>query len=273
MYTQILYEKKDGVGIISINRPQKHNALTATVLSEIVDVLDHAEHDETVGCILLRGEGKSFSAGYDISDDLEEEKAVSTFDRWTAWHKSDAKRYRLYYFPKPVVCAVKGYCLGGGAELSSLADIVLAAEDTTFALTELKLSIIPLPRMVYACNNVRHAKEMMMLAENFGAEDALRMGLINRVIPNDQLDDEAMRMARRLARLPYEPMQIIKKMCNEVMRIQGFETATEWGADMGLFSMLVKTKMREKFDSIAEREGMKAAFKWSNDYYDGIIDE
>ena len=63
MYTQILYEKKEGVGVISINRPQKHNALTATVLSEIVDVLNHAEHDDDVGSILLRGEGKSFSAG------------------------------------------------------------------------------------------------------------------------------------------------------------------------------------------------------------------
>ena len=74
MYTQILYQKVSGVGIISINRPQKHNALTSTVLSEIVDVLNHAEDDGEVGCILLRGEGKSFSAGYDISDDLDEER-------------------------------------------------------------------------------------------------------------------------------------------------------------------------------------------------------
>lgn len=272
MYTQILYEKKEGVGVISINRPQKHNALTATVLSEIVDVLNHAEHDDDVGSILLRGEGKSFSAGYDISDDLVEEKEVSIFDRWTTWHKSDEKRYRLYYFPKPVVCEVKGHCLGGGIELSSLADIVVAAEDANFSLTELKLSIIPLGRMVYACNNVRYAKEMMMLAENFGSADAMRMGLVNRVVPRERLEAESMRIAKRLARLPGEPMQIIKKMCNDVMRMQGFESATEWGADMALFSQLVKTKMRERFDKIAETEGMRAALKWSNDYYDGKTD-
>lgn len=272
MYTQILYEKKEGVGIISINRPNKHNALTATVLSEIVDVLDCAETDEEVGSILLRGEGESFSSGYDISDDLEEEKAASIFERWVTWHKADSKRYRLYYFPKPVVCEVKGHCLGGGIELSSLADIVVAADDTGFALTELKLSIIPLGRMIYACNNVRHAKEMMMLAEKFTAEDALRMGLVNRVVPRAELEEASMKIAKRLARLPGEPMQIIKKMCNEVMRMQGFETSTEWGADMGLFSMLIKTKMRERFDKIAEKEGMKAAFKWINDYYDGKVD-
>lgn len=241
-------------------------------MSEIVDVLNHAEHDDDVGSILLRGEGKSFSAGYDISDDLVEEKEVSIFDRWTTWHKSDEKRYRLYYFPKPVVCEVKGHCLGGGIELSSLADIVVAAEDANFSLTELKLSIIPLGRMVYACNNVRYAKEMMMLAENFSSADAMRMGLVNRVVPRERLEAESMRIAKRLARLPGEPMQIIKKMCNDVMRMQGFESATEWGADMALFSQLVKTKMRERFDKIAETEGMRAALKWSNDYYDGKTD-
>ena len=107
MYTQILYEKKEGVGVISINRPQKHNALTATVLSEIVDVLNHAEHDDDVGSILLRGEGKSFSAGYDISDDLVEEKEVSIFDRWTTWHKSDEKRYLS------LIHIYIGYCSNG----------------------------------------------------------------------------------------------------------------------------------------------------------------
>lgn len=272
MYTQIKYEKKDGVGVISIDRPKKHNALTATVLSEIVDVLDHAENDDEVGSILLRGEGKSFSAGYDISDDLTEEKESTLFERWTAWHKADGKRYRLYYFPKPVVCEVKGHCLGGGIELASLADIVIAADDTNFALTELKLSLIPVARMIYSCNNVRYAKEMMMLAENFGAEDALRMGLINRIAARDRLEEESMRIAKRLARLPGETMQLIKKMSNDVMRMQGFEAATEWGADMALFSQLVKTKMREKFDAIAETEGMKAALKWSNDYYDSKVD-
>lgn len=272
MYTQILYEKVNGVGIISINRPQKHNALTSTILSEVVDVLDHAEADEEVGCILLRGEGKSFSAGYDISDDLDEERECSIFERWTTWHKSDGKRYRLYYFPKPVVCEVKGHCLGGGIELASLADIVVAADDTNFSLTELKLSLIPVARMIYACNNVRYAKEMMMLAESFCAEDALRMGLINRIVSRDNLEKESMRIASRLARLPGETMQIIKKMSNDVMRLQGFEVATEWGADMALFSQLVKTKMRERFDAIAEKDGMRAALKWSNDYYDGKLD-
>ena len=271
MYTQILYQKVSGVGIISINRPQKHNALTSTVLSEIVDVLNHAEDDGEVGCILLRGEGKSFSAGYDISDDLDEERERTIFERWTTWHRSDSKRYRLYYFPKPVVCQVKGHCLGGGIELASLADIVVAADDTNFSLTELQLSLIPVARMIYACSNVRYAKEMMMLAESFTAEDALRMGLINRVVAKENLEQETMRIAKRLARLPGETMQIIKKMSNDVMRVQGFEVATEWGADMALFSQLVKTKMREKFDEIAERDGMRAALKWSNDYYDGNI--
>lgn len=272
MYSQILYEKKEGVGIISINRPNKLNALTATVLSEIVDVLNNAETDDEVGSILLRGEGKSFSAGYDIGDDLEEEKESSIFERWVAWHKADGKRYRLYYFPKPVVCEVKGHCLGGGIELASLTDIIIAADDTNFALTEIKLSLSPLARMIYACNNVRQAKEMMMLGESFSAEDALRMGLVNRVVPRAELEESSMRVAKRLARLPGETMQLIKKVCNDVMRIQGFETSTELGADMGLLSMLIKTKMRGRFDGIAEKDGMKAAFKWINDYYDGKTD-
>ena len=97
------------------------------------------------------------------------------------------------------------------------------------------------------------------------------MGLINRVVAKENLEQETMRIAKRLARLPGETMQIIKKMSNDVMRVQGFEVATEWGADMALFSQLVKTKMREKFDEIAERDGMRAALKWSNDYYDGNI--
>jgi len=274
MFKAILYEQVGEVAVISLNNPSKLNALDYNTLKEILQVLDLVVDDDNVGSVLLRGEGKAFSSGFDIAADVEEEKSgIDAWKRWTEWMDADARRDRLYNFPKPIVCEIKGYCLGAGYELASLCDILIASDDARIGVTELKLGLTPLARTLYFCNNIHYAKEFLMTGDIFSAQDAHRMGVVNKVVPREELEKESMRIAKRLARLPGGQMRLIKRLCNQALGLQGFNAMNGWGSDIGLMAMLVPPKTRIKFNAMAEEQGIKAAFKWMNDYFDGAIDE
>lgn len=273
MFQEIIYQPIDGVAVVSINRADKLNALNYNVIKEFLEVLEMVRDDDSIGCILLRGEGKAFSSGFDIGEDVEEEqRGFSIWGRWDDQQTADARRDIFFNYPKPTVCEIKGYCLGAGYELAQLADILIAADDCKIGITELKLSLTPLVRSQYFCNNIHLAKEFLMMAEFIGPEDAKRLGIVNRVVPRAELESETMKVAKRLARMPAEPMRMLKRELNQCLNLQGFDTMTKWGSDIGILSSLIKPKVRVRFDQIAVEQGMKAAFKWMNDYFNGLTD-
>ncbi|MBL7209010.1 MAG: enoyl-CoA hydratase [Dehalococcoidia bacterium] len=186
-FETILYDKKDNVAWITFNRPDKLNAQNETLLGEVVAALEKANDDDEVYVIVITGAGdRAFSAGADIS----------MFSKWgpidvIKWTKATRRPYEfIREIPKPVIAMVNGIAVGGGTEISIACDIIIAAENAQFGQPEISVGVIPggggtqmLPRLV----GEKKAKELILTGDFISAEEALQLGLVNRVVPKEKL--------------------------------------------------------------------------------------
>jgi enoyl-CoA hydratase len=188
-FASIIYEKKNGVAWIIINRPQVMNALDIESRKEMLAALQDAELDEGVRAVILTGAGdKAFSAGADLR--IFRDMSASEARRYVKLAKQVARTIET--LSKPVIAVVKGYTFGGGLELILACDLVIATEDARFGQTEVNVGLIPgvggtqrLPRVI----GMRKAKEMIYTGQVIDAQEAYRLGLVNRVVPREKLDE------------------------------------------------------------------------------------
>ena len=201
----VLYEKKDGVALVTMNRPEVRNAINAEMLVRLADAWQDINDDPDVRVAILTGAGdQAFCAGADLDKLVRMMQGLrppeTEFDQRI---KDDVSLIykgllRNYQVDKPLIAAVKGYCVAGGSELLTTTDIRIAADDARFGLAEVKWSLFPmggstvrLPRQISYCN----AMEILLTGEQVSAADALRMGLINKLLPAAQVMPEAWRYA------------------------------------------------------------------------------
>ena len=203
IYTTIKLTKKQNTTWVTLNRPQKMNAINATMLQELSEVLDTLEKDHNVRCVIFMGEGKkAFSAGADIAElqKLTQETAAE-FSRNGQQTFSQAET-----LSKPIVAAINGYALGGGLELALACDFRFASINAELGFPEMKLGIIPAwggtQRLTWTAG-ATVAKRLIMLGDRVKAEEALKMGLVDKVIPQNRLKAEAEELAQRLCK--WEP--------------------------------------------------------------------
>jgi 2-(1,2-epoxy-1,2-dihydrophenyl)acetyl-CoA isomerase len=211
MFEFLTSEKKDGVAVITLNRPNQLNALNMPIREELKAAFEDVNKDDEIGAVVLRGAGRSFCAGGDISTLGESEP------------NTGRKRLRNIHpllrgimdLDKPVICAVQGHAVGGGLGLALAGDLVIAAEDAKFCCSFVKIGLVPdwatfymLPRLV----GLAKAREMALMATVVDAKTALDWGLVSRVVPNDQLLDEAMKTAKRLAAGPRTAIALCKQI-------------------------------------------------------------
>jgi enoyl-CoA hydratase len=197
-YETLLFEKRDRVGIITINRPDKRNALNIKTREEGAALLDELRNDTSINVVVITGAGdKAFIAGADIAE----------FAGRTAMMQRDVMTARSLFtaidtFPKPIIAMINGYCLGGGCELALACDIRIASETASFGQPEINLGIIPggggtqrLTRLV----GEGRAMEMILTGEIIDAKSAYQIGLVNHVFPPDVLQAKTMEIANRIA--------------------------------------------------------------------------
>ena len=198
-YSTLFYEKADGIARVTLNRPASLNALNSQVYAELYDVFEAIENDPEVRVVVLTGSGeKAFAAGSDVVEmqnmnTLEVQKFVAKIRK-----ASD----RIYTLTKPTIAAIHGYALGGGCELAMCCDLRLASEKARFGQPEINLGLIPgacgtqrLPRLI----GMAKAKEMIFMGDMIDAATALNLGLVNKVVPQENLLEEAMEWAKKLA--------------------------------------------------------------------------
>lgn len=191
----VLREDFDGWCRLTINRPDKLNALTVGVFSELRAHVERLKHDETIGCVVLRGAGKCFSAGHDLADIGAGEVVPSR-----GWH-SETLRW-MEKLPVPVIAAVHGHCYTGALEVALACDFIVAADNARFGDTHAKWALTPiwgmsqrLPRRV----GIATAKRLMFTADMIDAAEALRIGLVESVVPMERFDEEVAALAARIA--------------------------------------------------------------------------
>ena len=212
MYETILFEKSGAVAKLALNRPKKLNTFDGIMHEELYDALDGAAQDDEVRCVVLRGEGKGFSAGADLAQIVEGtdgdpdlgEYLRSTYSRLVS---------RMVTIEKPIVAALHGPVYGAGVGIALACDLRIAAENAKFSVAFIKIGLMPdagvsflLPRVV----GLGRAMEMSMLGEAVEAGEALRIGLVNRVVPAEKLPEETAAFAERLAEMPTSALGKVK---------------------------------------------------------------
>jgi len=218
-YNNIILEKEGGIAKITLNRPHVLNALNEELLSEFVAALENIEKDDSINVVILTGKGKAFSAGRDMKSILEGREYVG------------GQRYKaLEDLSKPVIAAVNGYCFTGALELAMCADIIIASENAVFGDTHARFGVIPgggqtqrLPRLIGA----KKAKELMFLCDTISAQEAKEIGIVNRVVAPEKLDEAAREMAEKIIKNIPETVGTLKSLINK-----GMETDLETGLKM-----------------------------------------
>ena len=220
----VLFEPKEGGwGLITLNRPVVLNAVNWSILRRLRDALEKAEADPKVKAVVLTGAGRAFCAGGDMQstppgDDLPTPSGLDVC--MTIWT-----------MPKPVIAAVHGYAVGQGCEIAGVCDLTIAAEGTKLGEIQIRHGFGPPVLIAPFLLGLKHAKELLLLGETIDAEEAMRMGLVNRVVPADRLMAEAETMARKLAGLPEHAVRLNKAVINRVHEVAGFRQALDYRSD------------------------------------------
>jgi len=221
-YETILVEQHGAVTLVTLNRPQALNALNSAVLSELIEAFAAFDSDPSQRCLVLTGSGdKAFAAGADIKEMQPQAFAdMYSSDFFAGWEKVTATR-------KPWIAAVNGFALGGGCEVAMMADFIIASENAKFGQPEIKLGVTPgmggSQRLTHAIGKAK-AMEMCLTGRMMDAAEAERAGLVAKVVPADQLLDEALKTAEAIAGMPPLAAIAVKEMVNaafEMSLLQG----------------------------------------------------
>src|SRR5256714_1019245 len=216
MTTPLVTYTVDGrVGIVTLNRPEKLNAITPELKRMLVERFHEADRDPATSVVILRAEGRSFCAGYDISPNPAR---AARRGNALAWHESLTDDVALEMTPwemkKPVIASVQGHCLGGGCELAMMCDLTIAADDALFGEPEIRFSNVGPALVMPFVIGLKRARELLFLGDPIDAQTALAYGMVNRVVPRAELKTATLKLARRMALMSPEALTSTKLAIN-----------------------------------------------------------
>lgn len=217
-YKNLLYQNENGIGILTMNRPKALNALNAETMEELSDFFERAAKDEELKVLIITGSERSFIAGADITEMLPMSSAEGK-----AWGEVGHKVFnQIESLPKPVIAAINGFALGGGCEFAMSCDIRIASEKAKFGQPEVGLGIIPgfagtqrLPRLI----GKGRAKELLFTCDLIDAQEAYRIGLVNKVVAPEELLNAAMAMAEKILKQAPYAVRLCKEAVNVGMEV------------------------------------------------------
>lgn len=227
-YKYILYEKKDWIATITFNRPKALNAIHIEMAEELKNALSDFKDDEETKVGILTGSGeKAFCSGGDISMFSEKLTDTTAVYKWLRTGE-DIHRSLMERIEKPIIAAVNGYCFAGGLEMALACDFIIASDNASFGLAEITIGVLPgwggmtrLPRAIPA----RKAKEMIYTGELISAQEAERIGLVNRVVPKPQLYEAVNEIAKKLASKSSLALRMAKKAINYGLEASSMDVA------------------------------------------------
>jgi len=258
----VLYAADGKVGVVTLNRPDKLNALTMDMRLSLERELKRADEDAATSVIVLRAEGRSFCVGFDVGGGHERPWRHDALK----YHERLSTSLRCLMTPwtlrKPVIASVQGHALGGGCELAMFCDLTIAAEDAQFGEPEVLFSQVgPAMLMPFIIGHKR-ARELIYFGDRIDAKRALEIGMINRLVPPHELEAATMKYARRLALIAPEALVAAKLAVNRGLDAAGFRNAVNAGLDVLAPLYAATTEVGRQFDEIKARDGLKAALAW-----------
>jgi enoyl-CoA hydratase/carnithine racemase len=268
----VLYETNEKIGIITLNRPDSLNAISRQLRLELTDAFRRADDDPAVTVVVLRANGRSFCAGYDIS------KGGGDKDSWRhdalKWHAHLAEELEFemipWYMKKPVIASVQGHALGGGCELTMFCDLTIAADNALFGEPEVRFSDVGPALVMPWLVGYKKARELLYFGDMITAQEALGLGMVNRVVPLAELPKATMKFARRLALIAPEALYAAKIAISRGADVAGFRNAMQAGLDMMGPLYAAKSEVGLEFSRITREQGLRAALQWRRGQFDAI---
>jgi len=258
---------------ITLNRPEKRNALNNHIRGEVFDALEKADDDNEIRVTIIRGAGTCFSAGYDLGSDLRKDRPWFTSPeiglRSYSWPRHLTEGwFKMWDMSKPIIAQVHGYCLAGASELATACDLVYVADDAQIGYPAVR-SISP-PDLQYPAYlmGMRAAMEFMLTGSSLSGKEAARVGFANRSFPADELEERVLEMARSVANIPPDLQILNKRSVHQAMEIMGIRNALRAGHS--LVSLAHYTKSTEDFiKQLYSGESLTKAFsdrdgKWGD---------
>lgn len=271
-FENIIYEAERGRARITLNRPDKLNALSLELQAELAEALWEADNDRQVHCVVIRGAGRAFSAGYDLTgaggnvpvsrvQDADNAYRGGRSIDDDAWQLERAQRYRMAIFDmhKPVIAQVHGYCLAGGTDIALLCDMIIAADDATFGFPPAR-DLGALPNNMWLYNvGPQWAKRLTLTGDTVTGAEAQSIGLILKAVPESLLEQEVEGLAARMAHIDPDLLSANKRIINTGLELMGARTLQRMAAENDVRGH--NTRAAAEFrDSVKER-GLKATLR------------
>jgi enoyl-CoA hydratase len=266
-YTTIRYERDDRVGVVTLARPDRRNAISPTMQSELEDAFVRADDDRRVHVVVLRGDGSSFCSGYDLQGsgyeafgiDPEHGRGTSPAIDDDLWRIEQGQRRLMALFDlhKPVIAQVHGYCVAGGTDLALMCDLVLAAEDARIGFPPVRSMGSPPHHLWTYLLGPQWAKRMLLTGDFLTGIDAARLGLVLDAVPATELGDVVMALARRVALVDHHLLAANKRQVNLALELMGARTMQRLAAEIDVRGH--QSRAMREFGRVAATDGMSAA--------------
>ncbi len=272
-YEFILVDQPDRyINRITLNRPEKRNALSNELRGEVFKALEKADMDEDIRVTIIRGAGTCFSAGYDLGRDLRKDRPwftspeISTRDLSWARHVTEGW-FKMWDMAKPIIAQVHGYCLAGGSELATACDLVYVADDAQIGYPAIRSMMTPDLQYPVWVMGMRAAMEFMLTGSAISGKEAVQVGFANRSFPPEILDEKVLEMAKNVANIPPDLQILNKRSVHQAMEIMGIRTACRAGHF--IHSLGAYTNTNREFFTQVYNEGLKKALndrdgKWGD---------
>ncbi len=265
-YDDLLYTVEEKIATITLNRPKVMNALSPNLEGEMHRAFDEADADREVRVIILTGAGAGFCAGYDQGPTTTGQKKTDPTGRSMAdfiesWHRNDgdivAKWEHMWRLGKPIIAAVNGWAMGGGFWYQLAADITIASDKAVFAQPEVR-HISNSSFLFTALCGWKAANRWALTGDHFDAEEAYRIGLVNEVVPHDELMDRARALAARIALVPEPAVRLNKAIAMQGLQAAGVHAGLLVEGALGALAHSSHNEYREQLFEVQRKDGIKA---------------
>ena len=268
-FQTIAVEKIGAVARLTLNRPERANALNAAMLAEIATALDEIENDADVRALIVRGAGAAFSSGFDLKEQME--RRPSGVEAWRAILRKDFDTImRFWHFPRPTIATVRGPCLAGACELALACDMTIAANDAFFGEPELKFGAGIVAMILPWVVGPKIAKEIILLGEDrVPAARAHAIGMVNRIVAADELDRTGLAVANHISAIDPNLVKDTKRAINRAFEVRNMLDALKEALAIDLAIEGAGSPDKIQFMEIARRDGLKAALAWRDARFPG----
>ena len=265
--SEVVLEQRRGAALwITMNRPDKLNALSGELVEGLRASFRRAATDDEVKVVVLTGAGRAFSAGFDISEEVGSE--IPSADSWHDLLATDVSLgMELWSLPRPTIAAVRGWCLAGACELAMACDMIVAADDARFGEPEIRYGSGPVSLLMPFVLGQKKTNELLFTGDWVGAQEAERLGLVNRVAPAAALEAAVDELVAKIAPTPLPVLRLTKLALNRAYEAMGLRQAVNANLDISAILNAADTPEQREFDGIVAARGLKAALAWRDSRY------